>query len=133
MTEFLATKLFIDDEWIDAADGRTIEVRNPADGTAIGSVAHASTADLDRALEAADEVVVLDVHLAREDPDPSVTGELVAAACRLPADRVSYVEEFDAAPAELVRRARAGDLVLTLGAGSVTELGPRVLDLLGKD
>lgn len=54
MTEFLATKLFIDDEWIDAADGRTIEVRNPADGTAIGSVAHASTADLDRALEAAD-------------------------------------------------------------------------------
>ncbi|MBE7323224.1 UDP-N-acetylmuramate--L-alanine ligase [Nocardioides sp. Y6] len=90
-------------------------------------------AEMGRALEAADEVVVLDVHLAREDPDPSVTGELVAAACRLPADRVSYVEEFDAAPAELVRRARAGDLVLTLGAGSVTELGPRVLDLLGKD
>ncbi len=54
MTEFLATQLFIDDEWTDAADGRTIEVRNPADGTVIGSVAHASTADLDRALEAAD-------------------------------------------------------------------------------
>ena len=35
--------------------------------------------------------------------------------------------------AALYRRARAGDLVLTLGAGSVTELGPRVLDLLGKD
>ena len=49
-----STQLFIEGEWADAADGRTIDVRNPADGTVIGTVAHASTADLDRALEAAD-------------------------------------------------------------------------------
>jgi UDP-N-acetylmuramate--alanine ligase len=37
---------------------------------------------------------------------------------------------MDAVPAALVDRARPGDLVLTLGAGSVTALGPRVLELL---
>ena len=49
-----ATQLFIDNEWSDSADGRTIDVLNPADGKVIGTVAHATTADLDRALEAAD-------------------------------------------------------------------------------
>ena len=82
------------------------------------------------ALGAADEVVVLDVYLAREDADPAVTGALVADAVPLPADRVAFVADFDAVPAELVSRARPGDVVLTLGAGSITELGPRVLDLL---
>ena len=82
------------------------------------------------ALGAADEVVVLDVYLAREDADPEVTGALVAGAVPLPPERVTFVPDFDAVPAELVARARPGDLVLTLGAGSVTELGPRVLDLL---
>ena len=47
------TSLFIDDAWVDAADGRTIPVRNPATGEEIGSVAHASISDLDRALDAA--------------------------------------------------------------------------------
>ena len=83
-----------------------------------------------RELSAADEVVVLDVYLAREDADPAVTGALVADACELEAEHVAYVPDFDAVPAELVRRARPGDLVLTLGAGTVTQLGPRVLDLL---
>jgi UDP-N-acetylmuramate--alanine ligase len=87
-------------------------------------------AEMGRALAAADEVVVLDVYVAREEPDPEVTGALVAAACPLPQDRVVFVPEMDDVPAELVRRARPGDLVLTLGAGSVTALGPRVLELL---
>lgn len=82
------------------------------------------------ALGAADEVVVLDVYLAREDADPSVTGALVADAVPLGADHVLFERDFDAVPAALAARARPGDLVLTLGAGSITELGPRVLDLL---
>jgi UDP-N-acetylmuramate--alanine ligase len=82
------------------------------------------------ALGAADEVVVCDVYLAREDRDPAVTGELVAAAVPLPPERVAFVADLDDVPAELVARARPGDLVLTLGAGSVTEIGPRVLALL---
>ncbi|WP_181310651.1 UDP-N-acetylmuramate--L-alanine ligase [Nocardioides campestrisoli] len=86
--------------------------------------------EMGEALAAADEVVVLDVYVAREEPDPEVTGALVADACPLPPDRVVFVPEMGDVPAELVRRARPGDLVLTLGAGSVTTLGPQVLELL---
>ena len=84
-----------------------------------------------RALAAADEVVVLDVYVAREAPDPQITGRLVADAVPLSPERVHYVPGLEAAAAELVRHARPGDLVLTLGAGSVTDVGPQVLDLLG--
>ena len=47
------TRLLIQGEWADAADGKTIEVRNPATGEVIGRVAHAGIVDLDRALAAA--------------------------------------------------------------------------------
>jgi succinate-semialdehyde dehydrogenase/glutarate-semialdehyde dehydrogenase len=47
------TQLFIDGQWRDAADGRTLAVLNPATGGEIGRVAHAGPADLDLALEAA--------------------------------------------------------------------------------
>jgi UDP-N-acetylmuramate--alanine ligase len=83
-----------------------------------------------RALGAADEVVVLDVYVAREEPDPDVTGHLVADAVPLEPEHVHLVPDLDDVPAELVRLARPGDLVLTLGAGSVTDVGPRVLALL---
>jgi UDP-N-acetylmuramate--alanine ligase len=82
------------------------------------------------ALGAADEVVVLDVYLAREDADPAVTGAVVADAVPLPADRVTYSPDFDAVPTLLAERARPGDVLLTLGAGTVTQLAPRVLALL---
>jgi UDP-N-acetylmuramate--alanine ligase len=81
-------------------------------------------------LGAADEVVVLDVYLAREDPDPEVTGALVARAVPLPPDRVHFARTLDEAAAEALRRARPGDLVLTLGAGDVTGLGPVLLEEL---
>jgi succinate-semialdehyde dehydrogenase/glutarate-semialdehyde dehydrogenase len=47
------TQLFINGQWQDAADGRTLAVFNPASGKEIGRVAHAGKADLDKALEAA--------------------------------------------------------------------------------
>jgi succinate-semialdehyde dehydrogenase/glutarate-semialdehyde dehydrogenase len=47
------TQLYINGQWQDAADGRTLAVFNPATGKEIGRVAHAGKADLDRALEAA--------------------------------------------------------------------------------
>lgn len=90
-------------------------------------------------LAAADEVVVLDVYLAREVADPAVTGALVADAARsrlvaaegdAAGERVLFEPDLAAAPAVVADRARAGDLVLTLGAGSVTEVGPHVLRLL---
>ncbi|TIC88639.1 UDP-N-acetylmuramate--L-alanine ligase [Nocardioides sp. GY 10113] len=81
-------------------------------------------------LGAADEVVVLDVYVAREDPDPAVTGALVAAAVPLPADRVAFVPDRADAVPELLARARPGDVVLTLGAGDVTQLAPILVDAL---
>ncbi len=82
------------------------------------------------ALGAADDVVVLEVYRAREDADPAVTGAGVAAAVPLPPDRVVFEPDHERAAARVAAAASAGDLVLTLGAGDVTALGPRVLDLL---
>jgi len=82
------------------------------------------------ALGAADEVVVLDVYVAREDPEPCIDGALVARAVPLPADRVRYAPDPAPVPSRLAELARPGDLVLTLGAGDVTELAPLVVDEL---
>ena len=87
-------------------------------------------AEMGRALSAADEVVVLDVYVAREQPDPDVTGALVASHVDLPRERVQHVSDWDAVARTLVDLAHPGDLVLTLGAGDITRIGPLVLDLL---
>lgn len=88
-------------------------------------------AQMGRELGAADEVVVMDVYVAREDPDPEVTGALVAGAVPLPTDRVRFVAERADVVPTLVGLARPGDLVLTLGAGDVTTIAPEVLTALG--
>jgi UDP-N-acetylmuramate--alanine ligase len=72
----------------------------------------------------------MDVYVAREDPEPGVTGALVADAVPLPAEHVVFEPSWSATAAHLVERARPGDLVLTLGAGDVTLLGPDVLAAL---
>jgi len=82
------------------------------------------------ALGLADEVVVMDVYGAREDPVPGVTGALVADAVPLPAHRVVFEPSWSAAAPALAARARSGDLVLTMGAGDVSMIGPEVLAAL---
>lgn len=89
-------------------------------------------ADMGRALGAADTVVVMEVYLAREDPEPGVSGALVADAVPLPPSDVVLEPSWSAVAGHLVDRARPGDLVLTLGAGDVTLLGPQVLELLAE-
>jgi UDP-N-acetylmuramate--alanine ligase len=84
-------------------------------------------ADFGAALGLADEVVVLDVYGAREDPEPGVSGALVAEAVPLPPKQVHYVPRWADVPAVLAGLAGPGDLVLTMGAGDVTVLGPEVL------
>jgi UDP-N-acetylmuramate--alanine ligase len=86
--------------------------------------------DFGDALGLADEVVVLDVYAAREDPVPGVTGALVADAVPLRADRVVFAPDRSAVAGELARRARPGDLVITMGAGDVTALAPDILAAL---
>jgi len=84
------------------------------------------------ALGLADEVVVLDVFAAREDPEPGVSGALVADAVPLPPERVHYVPRWADVPEAVARLARPGDLIITMGAGDVTVLGPEILAELGR-
>jgi UDP-N-acetylmuramate--alanine ligase len=80
------------------------------------------------ALGLADEVFVLDVYAAREDPEPGVTGELVARA--VPGGRAVFLPDRAAVPEAVADIARPGDLVLTMGAGDVTALGPLIVAAL---
>jgi len=89
-------------------------------------------AAMGEALGAADEVVVMDVYVAREDPEPGVDGGLVASHVPLDPEHVHFEPSWTRTPALLVERARPGDLVLTLGAGDVTLVGPEVLELLAE-
>ena len=88
-------------------------------------------AAMGQALGAADVVVVMDVYVAREDPEPGVSGALVADAVPLPPEDVVFEPRYASTAAHLVERARPGDVVLTLGAGDVTLLAPEVLAQLG--
>ncbi|MFT8396266.1 UDP-N-acetylmuramate--L-alanine ligase [Propionibacterium sp.] len=82
------------------------------------------------ALALADVVVVTDIYGAREDPVPGVTGQLVAdAAARSGAD-THYVADKTRLPAALAQLVRGGDLVMTLGAGDITLVGPLLLEQL---
>jgi len=87
-------------------------------------------AEMAQALSLADAVVVMDVYAAREDPEPGVDGGLIAR--RVPAGRAqaAYEPERDRVVPRLVGLAGPGDVVLTLGAGDVTELAPQVLSAL---
>jgi UDP-N-acetylmuramate--alanine ligase len=76
-------------------------------------------AELAAALAEVDDIVVTDVYLAREEPDPAVTGRLVVDALSDLGRVVAWIPELDAATAYLSARARRGDVVLVLGAGSV--------------
>lgn len=89
-------------------------------------------AEMGVALSAADEIVVMDVYPARESPEPGVSGALVADASTLGSEHVHYEPHWDAVPDLVASLARTSDqptLLLTMGAGDVTEIGPRVLTL----
>ena len=85
-------------------------------------------------LAPADSVVLLDVYGAREQPMDGITSELIAAPLRkLPGERIVAVGgTFEGVADELASAADAGDLVLTVGAGDVTELAALVLHALGQ-
>jgi UDP-N-acetylmuramate--L-alanine ligase len=88
-------------------------------------------AEFGAALGLADEAVVLDVYAAREDPEPGVTGRLVADA--VPGGAAHYVPEFADVPKIVAALAAPGDLVLTMGAGDITRMGPLLLAEIAGD
>ncbi|MGH3167055.1 MAG: UDP-N-acetylmuramate--L-alanine ligase, partial [Trebonia sp.] len=108
-----------------ASPGRVIAVFQPH----LYSRTRIFAADFGAALGLADEAVVLDVYAAREDPEPGVTGALVAGA--VPGG-ARYVPVFADVPGAVASIAAPGDVVLTMGAGDVTRLGPLILSELAR-
>jgi UDP-N-acetylmuramate--alanine ligase len=86
--------------------------------------------EMGRVLGAADEVVLMDVYVAREEPEPGINGGLVASHVPLDPEHVTFEASWSKTPEILARKARPGDLILTLGAGDITLIGPEVLEVL---
>ena len=84
------------------------------------------------AFKDADSVSVLDIYAASEKPIEGVTGEALAARIRNAAadQNVRYANSFTDAIDAVTGQAEEGDMILTLGAGSVSQLGPMILEKL---
>ena len=97
---------------------------------------YSRTADLmdefSSAFGAADIVIVLPIYAASEEPIPGVTAERLAERIKIETGgpRVEFASDFAAAIAAVTTAAQEGDLILTLGAGSVSQLAPQILAAL---
>jgi UDP-N-acetylmuramate--alanine ligase len=87
----------------------------------------------------ADSLFVLDIYAASEKPIEGITGESLARAIAKSAGEetgeqrgpsAQYVSSFAGAVSSAAAAAQDGDMILTLGAGSVSQLGPMVLEKL---
>ena len=79
------------------------------------------------ALDTADQVFVLDVYAAREQPLTGVSGASIVEHVRAP---VRYLPDFSTVARQVAAAARPGDVVVTMGAGDVTMLGPEIIAAL---
>lgn len=81
------------------------------------------------ALSLSDQVIVLDIYAAREDPEPGVTGELVSSRF---ADQtqVHYVPLWEDVPGVAAAIAHEGDFIMTMGCGDIYRMCPELLDAL---
>jgi len=84
------------------------------------------------AFKDADSLSVLDIYAASEKPIEGVTGEALAATIHksAPDQNVRYSSSFADAIEGVTEQADEGDMILTLGAGSVSQLGPMILEKL---
>ena len=80
-------------------------------------------------LAASDEVVLLDIYAAREDPEPGVTGELIYNHFA-DKSRIHYVPKWEDAPAVAAKLATEGDFIITMGCGDVYRMVPDLLQAL---
>jgi UDP-N-acetylmuramate--alanine ligase len=107
-----------------AAGGRVIVVFQPH----LFSRTRIFAGQFGAALDLADDIYVLDVYAAREDPEPGVTGAMVASA--VPGGRAVFCPDPHSLPNAIADSAKPGDVVLTMGAGDVTKLGPLIVTAL---
>jgi UDP-N-acetylmuramate--alanine ligase len=79
----------------------------------------------------ADSLFVLDIYAASEKPIEGISGEALARSIREKGGRsAQYVSSFTNAVSAATAAAEEGDMILTLGAGSVSQLGPLILEKL---
>ena len=87
--------------------------------------------DFAEAFRAADSVYMLDIYAASEPPIPGVTSKVLASRVRDAKGRpAEYVAGFDEALEAVAKTVQSGDMVLTLGAGNISQLGPLIVDRL---
>jgi UDP-N-acetylmuramate--alanine ligase len=86
-------------------------------------------AEFAQALALSDQVVCLDIYAAREDPEPGVTGALIADRFEDPA-RMHYVPVWDDVPAVAAGLAQNGDFIITMGCGDIYRMVPALLEAL---
>jgi UDP-N-acetylmuramate--alanine ligase len=84
------------------------------------------------AFDDADSLIVLDIYAASEKPIEGITGEILAnkIAEKSGGANVQYAASSPDAISQACSSARQGDMILTLGAGSVSQLGPMILEKL---
>ena len=104
--------------------GRSLVVFQPH----LYSRTKAFAVEFGRALDAADEVFVLDVYGAREKPLAGISGASVAE--HVSPAKVHYIPDFSAVAEEVAAAAGPGDVIVTMGAGDVTLLGPEIVTAL---
>jgi UDP-N-acetylmuramate--alanine ligase len=75
--------------------------------------------------------LLTEIYPAREQPIAGVTAGLIADAVTRSGRPLAWRGERSALAAALAAAARAGDVVLTLGAGDITRTGPELLRALG--
>ncbi|BCO62477.1 UDP-N-acetylmuramate--L-alanine ligase [Mycobacterium intracellulare] len=122
-TEIVATLAAVRTLLEQSGDGRSIAVFQPH----LYSRTKAFAEEFGHALDAADEVFVLDVYGAREQPLAGVSGASVAEHVSVP---VRYLPNFSAAAEQVAAVAGPGDVIVTMGAGDVTLLGPEIVTAL---
>ncbi len=87
-------------------------------------------AEFARVLSTADIVILTDIFAAGEPPIPGITSESLAMEIRLRRASVHYVAKLEDVVSTLAGMVGSGDLVVTLGAGSIGTVGTRVLEAL---
>jgi UDP-N-acetylmuramate--alanine ligase len=79
----------------------------------------------------ADSLFVLDIYAASEKPIEGISGEALATTVREKGGlNAQYASSFGDAVSSVAAVAEDGDMILTLGAGSVSQLGPMILEKL---
>jgi UDP-N-acetylmuramate--alanine ligase len=107
-----------------AGDGRLLVIFQPHRY----SRTQAFMSEFASALSLADFVLLLEIYAASEKPIAGVSSEVIAEAM----ENGKYIPNFVEATDSIIEMAKPGDVIITLGAGDVSSLGPIIIDGLTK-